>query len=363
MGFIKLVGRKLFLIGIGIAVIGLVFVVASIYFYTIQSVDSSKMTSFDYEIAKPIPLNQSPILNQSTQFNNKSEPPADTPNKQNKAVAPVQKPNETNNPSPSQIQNNLIKHNGHNASSTIPIISRNNQGDTITAPTPNSGIQIPIPSQSAPIQPTSTPFAVILSNETPEAQNKNTPTQTHNKVISPLSIIKPEVDKGFVQTSLFSPISTFAFEKSASPKNLLIPILDLSADIKPLNVTILNDSLSWETPNRIVGYIPITSTPGELNQGWYFGHYETLLTNEGNIFNDLPEIVELLKSNQRVFVMINAGDYQFLYQAYKTEVVHQDSLELVNSQVAEITLVTCVPKYKYDHRLLVTASLIGVRPL
>ena len=61
--------------------------------------------------------------------------------------------------------------------------------------------------------------------------------------------------------------------------------------------------------------------------------------------------------------MINAGDYQFLYQTYKTEIVHQDALELTNSKIAEITLVTCVPKYKYDHRLLVTASLIGVRPL
>ena len=108
MGFIKLVGRKLFLIGIGIAVIGLVFVVAAIYFYIIQSVDSSKMNSFDYEIAKPIPLNKSPILNQSTQFNNKNEPPADTPNKQNKADAPAQKSNETSNPSSSQIQNNPI---------------------------------------------------------------------------------------------------------------------------------------------------------------------------------------------------------------------------------------------------------------
>ena len=85
MGFIRLIDRKLFLAGIGLAVTGLVFSVAAIYFYTIQYVDSSKMASFDYEIAKPIALNQPIILSQSTQLNNKNEPPADTPNKQNKA--------------------------------------------------------------------------------------------------------------------------------------------------------------------------------------------------------------------------------------------------------------------------------------
>ena len=363
MGFIRLIDRKLFLAGIGLAVTGLVFSVAAIYFYTIQYVDSSKMASFDYEITKPIALNQSIILNQSTQLNNKNEPPAGTPNSHNKVVAAGQKPNEMSNPSSNQIQDNRIKHNGHNASPSMPTNSSNNQRNTITAPTPTSDNQFHIPSQPILIQPTSTPVAAIVSKGTSQAQNKITPKETDNKIIPPPSIYKPEVDKGVVQTSLFSPISVFAFEKSATPKNLLIPILDLSADIKPLTITVLNDSLSWETPNSIVGYIPTSSTPGELNQGWYFGHYETLLTDEGNIFNDLPEIVELLKSDQQVFVMINAGDYQFLYQAYKTEVVHQDSLELVNSQVAEITLVTCVPKYKYDHRLLVTASLIGVRPL
>ena len=363
MGFINLVDKKIFLIGIAITVVGLIFVVAAIYFYTIQSVDSSKMASFDYEISKPIALNQPATLNQSTQFNNKNENAGDTPTNQNKVVAPTQKPNGMSSPSSNQIQDNRINHNGRNASSSVQIISSNRQGNISTIPTPASGNQIPIPNLTILIQPTSTPVAVILSNQTPEAQKEPAPNRTDSKVISPLSTNKPEVDKGFIEIGLFSPISAFAFEQSATPKNLLIPILDLSADIKPLNITVLNDSLSWETPNRIVGYIPITSTPGELNHGWYFGHYETLLTDEGNIFNDLPEIVELLKSNHQVFVMINAGNYQFLYQVYKTEVVHQDSLELVNSQVAEITLVTCVPKYKYDHRLLVTASLIGVRPL
>ena len=74
----------------------------------------------------------------------------------------------------------------------------------------------------------------------------------------------------------------------------------------------------------------------------------------------INENIEKIVINQKkIFIQLS----KLFYQTYKTEVVHQDSLKLTDSKIAEITLVTCVPKYKYDHRLLVTASLIGIRPL
>ena len=252
----------------------------------------------------------------------------------------------------------------NNSSSSVPIISKKNTTSIIAIPISKPDNSFSSPIQTATTKTTSTPSALISSTPShrTQPQNEEEQRQYANQQLNPVVVnVAPDPDKGYVETNLFSPISAFSLSSSDKPKNLFIPIIDLSANINPLNITTLNKSLSWETPNRIVGHIPITSTPGELNQGWYFGHYETLLTNEGNIFNDLPQIVDFLKSNQQVFVMINAGSHQFLYQVYKTEVVHQDYLELTNSRIAEITLVTCVPKYKYDHRLLVTASLIGIR--
>ena len=51
----------------------------------------------------------------------------------------------------------------------------------------------------------------------------------------------------------------------------------------------------------------------------------------------------------------------YLYEVYKTDVVYQDDLRLYDSDQATLTLVTCVPALTYDHRLLVTARLVGVK--
>ena len=347
--------NRMFLwIGVGIAAIGSIFLSASIYFYIIQSIDSSKMTTFDYEIAKPDPINETTALNQESKTSNKTTTSSNNKIFLNNSEAALDKTKENTNldtnPKEISANNNTMR----NISSSLPIISKTDQPEITSTPTPERDNNFRLKS---PV------IANAVSTTPPMNLSTSTAIKPKEKMILLPANNSPAPNKAFVETELFSPSSDFKLSSSDKPNSLFIPIIDLEANIAPLNITTLNESLSWETPNRIVGHIPITSMPGELNQGWYFGHYETLLTNEGNVFNDLPLIVDLLKNSQQVFFMINAGDHQFLYQAYKTEVVHQDELQLTDSQTAEITLVTCVPKYKYDHRLLVTASLIGIRAL
>ena len=356
--------NRMFLwIGVGIAAIGTIFLSASIYFYIIQSIDSSKMTTFDYEIAKPDPINKTAVLNQESKTSNKTTTSSNNKIFLNDSEATLDKPKETTNvdtnPKEISANNSAV----HNISSSLPIISKTNQPEITSAPTPerdnNFRLKSPVIANAVS---TTSPMNLSTSTAIKPKEKEQKKIVKEKMILLPANN-SPAPNKAFVETELFSPSSDFTLSSSDKPYSLFIPIIDLEANIAPLNITTLNESLSWETPNQIVGHIPITSMPGELNQGWYFGHYETLLTNEGNVFNDLPLIVDLLKSSQQVFFMINAGDHQFLYQAYKTEVVHQDELQLTDSQTAEITLVTCVPKYKYDHRLLVTASLIGIRAL
>ena len=70
MGYIKSNNRKFFWAGIWISVIGIVLLATAVWLYVVQSVDSSKMASFDYEIAKPTPLNQPSVLNQGAKLSN-----------------------------------------------------------------------------------------------------------------------------------------------------------------------------------------------------------------------------------------------------------------------------------------------------
>ena len=57
----------------------------------------------------------------------------------------------------------------------------------------------------------------------------------------------------------------------------------------------------------------------------------------------------------------NERERDFLYRITGTSVIHEDEFRLEKSQSSEIVLVACVPKYVYDHRFMVHATLIGSR--
>ena len=139
-----------------------------------------------------------------------------------------------------------------------------------------------------------------------------------------------------------------------------IPAIEVDAVIDELRIRQLGDSLAWETPKKVVGHIPATAKAGAAGQGWYFGHLESPLRGEGNVFARLPEIPELA-AGAPVFVFLETAGRHYAYQVYVTEVVHEDEIALTDSGAHDITLVTCTPRFYYDHRLLVTAALVGIR--
>lgn len=140
-----------------------------------------------------------------------------------------------------------------------------------------------------------------------------------------------------------------------------IPAIGVDAEVKELEVVEVGDSRAWETPAFVVGHIPTTPFPGQPGSGWYFGHLESPIRNEGNVFFRLPEIPDLLRRGEPVFVVLETASRRFLYRVYRTRVVPQEEL-VVRSEgtLSEIQLVACVPRFIYDHRLIVTARLVGV---
>jgi LPXTG-site transpeptidase (sortase) family protein len=141
-----------------------------------------------------------------------------------------------------------------------------------------------------------------------------------------------------------------------------IPAIELEADVQELGILDLKDFRQYETPNNVVGHIPDTANPGEVGNNWLFGHLQSPIRNEGSVFRDLPLIPEILRTGQRVYVVLEGQAASYLYEVYETDVVHQDDLHLYPTDEAAITLVTCVPTFTYDYRLLVTASLVGFKP-
>ena len=146
----------------------------------------------------------------------------------------------------------------------------------------------------------------------------------------------------------------------ALAKRIRIPAIEVDAVVDELRIRQLGDSLAWETPKKVVGHIPATAKAGASGQGWYFGHLESPIRGEGNVFARLPEIPELA-ADSPIFIFLETADRHYAYQVYVTKVIHEDEIALSDNGAHDITLVTCTPRFYYDYRLLVTAALVGIR--
>lgn len=152
------------------------------------------------------------------------------------------------------------------------------------------------------------------------------------------------------------------FDPTLNAVHIRIPAINVNSTVAELGIVDLGDQKAYETPDNTVGHIPETSLPGQQGSGWFFAHLESFAAREGNIFRRLPEITELIK-NDPIDVYLETPDAEFIYRVTKTSQIHQNDLQLTNSEDAQITLVTCWPPRVYDQRVLVDATLIAYRPL
>jgi LPXTG-site transpeptidase (sortase) family protein len=142
---------------------------------------------------------------------------------------------------------------------------------------------------------------------------------------------------------------------------IMIPSLGIDSSVKELAVLDLANSRAYETPANTVGHIPESANVGEAGSSWFFGHLESPVAGEGSVFYHLPKIPDMLRQGEDVFVIADNGAQQYLYRVTSTQVVHQSEMNLHDTEQANIHLVACVPSLIYDHRLIVTGELVGVK--
>ena len=146
---------------------------------------------------------------------------------------------------------------------------------------------------------------------------------------------------------------------SGIPGKISIPILNLTAPVENLGIVEKDGREVYETPKNLVGRIPSSPNQPDSFTGWYFGHLESPLKGEGNVFHNLPEIAEHLINGNKVLISLVKPGKELVYQVTKSEVVHESDLELYDPGLENIILVTCSNRPIYDHRQLVTATLVG----
>ena len=170
----------------------------------------------------------------------------------------------------------------------------------------------------------------------------------------------PTIPEGFMPVDASD--TSLLFDDSERGVRMRIPAIDLDGTVSELEILDLGDSRAWSTPDNVVGHIPTTANPGEAANGWYFGHLDNFISNEGDIFRRLPEIPEMI-SNDPVDIFITTSDAEYMYRVTHTRQLHRDDLHLTETSNAQISLVTCWPFRVYDHRIVVSAVLIAIKPL
>ena len=81
------------------------------------------------------------------------------------------------------------------------------------------------------------------------------------------------------------------------------------------------------------------------------------------MFKRLYQIADYITNGDPVYVSILNDDGEYLYQVVDTREMHQSELRIYDTDDSTITLVTCANRPFYDRRLLVTAKLVGFKPL
>lgn len=162
-------------------------------------------------------------------------------------------------------------------------------------------------------------------------------------------------------TNQFSIVNQGIVSQQAPPRTINIPIIGLSSNIKTLSIQNYGDAKGWETPKNVVGHIPTTANPGEQGIGYLFGHLNSPIKGEGSVFRNLTKIPDVLRQGKEVYVYVeDESEKTYLYKVNKTRVIPQEEFKIQESTRSLIELVACVPSYIYDHRLIVTAELVGV---
>jgi sortase (surface protein transpeptidase) len=161
----------------------------------------------------------------------------------------------------------------------------------------------------------------------------------------------------------FSPIgeSGVTLTEVPSSTRILVPAIGVDSTISELSILDLADSRAYESPDNTVGHIPESANAGEAGTSWFFGHTESPISREGSVFFNLQSVPEKLRNGEDVFIITDNGINQFLYRATSSQVVHQDDLTLDATPGADINLVSSVPRFVYDHRLVVSGELIALR--
>ena len=158
----------------------------------------------------------------------------------------------------------------------------------------------------------------------------------------------------------FTPTAGAAPGELTPADELRIAALGLKVDLGELHSTSeLIDRYATEAMSA--GQMEDLANPGELGALWFLGP----AGGGSDSFNGLKDAPDSLAGGGEIQIIVNNGEQDYLYLATHSDVIPADDFSIPNAALhpdrATVHLAVPVPDGMYDHFLVLSGELVGVR--
>ena len=137
---------------------------------------------------------------------------------------------------------------------------------------------------------------------------------------------------------------------------LSVPSLGIDARRESLSVTGAS-IVNYASGINPTGQLATSANPGERGAMWFFGP----AGKGANNFGGLTKAPDLLVDGEEVLLVVGNGSQEYLYLGTHTDVIHSSALRLSSTDRATVHLVVPVPTGLFDHFLVLSGELVGMR--
>ncbi|MDI3340314.1 MAG: sortase [Sphaerobacter sp.] len=143
------------------------------------------------------------------------------------------------------------------------------------------------------------------------------------------------------------PVSLGAL-RTPPPTALHVPALGLTAPVEPVASAIVDGEWGWPVPEHAAAHHLGTANPGEPGNIVLSGH---VVTREGpGVF------APLLQAAPGQEITLDSAAGSFAYRVASVTVVPETDTSAMRQTASEqLTLITCIPDGRFEHRLVVVA--------
>ncbi len=139
-------------------------------------------------------------------------------------------------------------------------------------------------------------------------------------------------------------------------RRLSISSLGIDAKIDGIGVT--GESIvNYASGMSPTGQLATSANPGEQGAMWFFGP----AGSGSNGFGSLTDAHLSLNRGEDLLIIVSNGSQEFLYLGTHTDVIGASELQLSSTDRATVHLAVPVPTGLYDHFLVLSGELVGMR--